>query len=143
MTERTEVELSSLVGEHMLDAVDMETESVERYADCFEDAEVIRFRLDGVTYVGIEDPSDGYRSSLGTLHVSPDAQIKNAFPPVKVLGLMKDHGEYGRKNDTLQLIDVVTGKVVLEVGTDNTDDYYPWFVGMFDPTAMVSNEGKP
>lgn len=49
--------------------------------------------------------------------------MKNAFPPVRVMGKMKGADDY-RTNDTLQLIDVVTGKMVLEVGTDNSDDYY-------------------
>lgn len=40
---------------------------------------------------------------------------------------MKDNDTYS-VNDTIQFIDVVTGKVVLEIGTDNTDDYYPYCV---------------
>ena len=47
-----------------------------------------------------------------------------------------------KKTDILELIDVVTGKLVLEVGTDYSDDYYPSFVANFNPEAMALNS-KP
>jgi hypothetical protein len=136
-----EVTLDSLVGEHVLDAVDTFTESVKQtYGDYFENCEFIRFRLDGKVYTAIEDPSDGYRSSLGSLIVSPDGEMRNVFPPCRVVGKMKENDAYSI-NETLQLIDAVTGEIVLEVGTDNTDDYYPSFVGSFWPECMAVNEG--
>lgn len=131
------IELDSLVGEHILDGVDLSIESVKRYGDCFEDANVIRLRLDGKVYTAIEDPSDGYRSSMDRLFVE-DCLIKNVFPPVKVLAKKKANYTYG-VNDTIELIDVVTGKVVAEFGTDNTDDYYPSFVSAFWPQNMATN----
>lgn len=136
-----QVELDSLVGEHVLDAVDTFTESVKQYGENFEDCELIRFRLDGVAYTATEDPSDGYRSCLGTLFVSPDEPMRNVFTPIKVLAKKKDNEEW-QVNDTLQLIDMVTGKVVVEVGTDNTDDYYPSFVSYFAPENMATNQAS-
>lgn len=133
------VELESLVGEHVLDACDLFADDIkDTWGDSFTHCELIRFRLDGKVYTGIEDPDDGCRSSLRGLYVSDDA-VRNAFPPVRVLGRMKG-GENSYVNDTLQLIDLVTGKIVLEVGTDNTDDYYPWFVGAFFPDCMATNQ---
>lgn len=133
------IEMESLVGEHVLDACDLFADNIKAsWGDSFEYCEMIRFRLDGNIYTGIEDPDDGYRSSLRGLYVSDDA-MKNVFPPVRVLAKMKDAGEHGQSNDTLQLIDMVTGKIVLEVGTDNTNDYYPWFVGCFFPDCMATN----
>jgi hypothetical protein len=132
------IELESLVGEHILDAVDLFADNIKAsWGDSFENCELIRFRLDGKVYTGIEDPDDGYRSSMRGLFLSEDA-MKNIFPPVRVLAKMKGC-ENCQSNDTLQLIDVVTGKIVLEVGTDNTDDYYPWFVGAFFPDCMATN----
>jgi hypothetical protein len=139
MSEQQTVELDSLIGEHVLDAVDMSTEKVKSWGDHFEDAEVIRFRLDGVVYTAVEDPDDGYRSSMSRLFVSPNDEMRNVFPPTRVLARKKDGGEYGGVNDTLQMIDLATGKVVLEVGTDNTDDYYPWFVAYFEPRHLAAN----
>lgn len=133
------VELDSLVGEHTLDGADMFSDNIKAtWGDSFEHCEMIRFRMDGKVYTGIEDPDDGYRSSLRGVYVSDD-DVKNVFPPIRVLAKMKEAGEYGQSNDTLQLIDLVTGKIVLEVGTDNTNDYYPWFVGAFFPDCMSTN----
>ena len=43
------------------------------------------------------------------------------------------------EDDILELVDVKTEKVVLRVGTANCNDYYPYFVAEFDPTAMAAN----
>ena len=34
------------------------------------------------------------------------------------------------------------GKLVLAVGTRDTDDYYPWFEAVFHPDNMACNIGK-
>jgi hypothetical protein len=134
-----QVDLDSLVGEHVLDAVDTFSESIKQYGNHFEDCSIIRFRIDGTVYTAIEDPDDGYRSSLGQLFVSTDEPMKNVFPSVRVLGRKKEN-ERSAIHDTLQFVDVVSGEVVLEVGTDNTDDYYPWFVSSFWPDRMAVNQ---
>jgi hypothetical protein len=138
MTEVQTIELDSLIGEHMLDGCDLSTEQVKTYGEHFEDASVIRLRLDGKVYTAIEDPNDGYRSSMDRLFVE-DSPIKNSFPPVRVLARKKANDNYS-VNDTIELIDVVTGKVVAEFGTDNTDDYYPSFVSCFSPENMATNQ---
>ena len=136
------VELSDLVGEHTLTCVDEFTDKVkETWGDGFEDCEACNFTLDGVTYSAIEDPSDGYRSSMRELKVS-HAIGKNVFPAQTVVGHMMADSEYGEKHDVLVLTDVVTGKVVLKVGTESTDDYYPSFVNTFTPENMAINKGR-
>lgn len=137
MSDIVTVELDSLIGEHILDGCDTSIEQVKTYGDHFEDANVIRVRLDGKVYTAIEDPDDGYRSSMGKLFVE-DCAIKNVFPPCRVLARKKANGTYG-VNDTLELIDVVTGKTVAEFGTDGTDDYYTSFVSAFWPEHMAIN----
>jgi hypothetical protein len=139
-TEKVEnVPFESLVGEHELDAVDESTEQVKKwYGDTFESANCIRFRLDGKVYTGIEDPSDGYRSSMEKLFVSADT-MTNVFKPVRVLARIRTEYEHGGVSDVLQLLDMANGKVILEVGTDNTDDYYPVFVASWKPENMAAN----
>lgn len=130
--------LSDLVGEFMLDGVDFYQEPSGDWKD---DASVCRFRLDGKTYCAIEDPSDGYRSSMAEL-LEGNADMMNTFPPVRVRGIhfSRDSEEWRSDEcDILKLIDMETGEVVLEVGTANTDDYYPSFVASFNPKAMVHN----
>lgn len=139
MTETT-VDLDVLVGLHKLDAVDEASEKVKRYEwSDEEDCNTISFRLDGVVYTAVEDPSDGYRSSMDKLFVD-SREMNNVFPSVQVMAKRKAND--GRTNDTLEFIDSVTGKVVLEVGTDNSDDYYPWFVSCFTPENMATNAAK-
>jgi hypothetical protein len=136
------VEFASLIGEHVLDAVDTSTEKVKAwYGDSFEDASCIRFRLDGKVYTAIENPDDGYRSSMEKLFVSTD-EMKNVFPPCKVLVRHNEKdtdSSCPQSNDTLEFIDVVTGKIVMRVGTDNVDDYYPYFVAEWNPGHMAVN----
>ena len=132
------VELNSLIGKHFLSGVDYSNEQIKRYDWDTEmtDCQVIRFVLDGKTYTATEDPHDGYRSCLASIFVTND-KVKNNFKRVMVMGIMKPSGY--NNNNTLQLYDVETGKVVLEVGTDNHDDYYPSFVGVFYPENLVLN----
>jgi hypothetical protein len=134
------MELKDLVGEHELSGVDTTTERVKQYGDYYEDCEVVRFVIDGKTYKATEDPDDGYRSYLKELEVT-DEKVTNSFPPQKVIGKMKDDSEW-EKNDTIQFIDATTGKVVLEAGTDNTDDYYPYCVLHWSPENLAINAEK-
>ncbi len=133
------MELKALAGEHLLDAVDFSNEQVKTWGEQYEDCQVMRFRLDGNVYVANEDPSDGYRSHMKDLTIAEDATMKNTFAPVLVVGRHREKGNYGDIDDVLELIDTGTGKVVLEVGTKNTDDYYPCFVASFHPENMTPN----
>src|SRR6185312_11152734 len=110
LCEESYVELKDLVGAHMLDAVDECTEQVQQWNESFEDANVLRFRLDGKVYTAVEDPGDGYRSSMQTIDVS-EAEMKNVFAPVLVLATHRTDGSYGDEDDVLVLTDIETGKV--------------------------------
>ncbi|MBZ9632518.1 hypothetical protein LB465_17190 [Salegentibacter sp. LM13S] len=134
------MELKDLVGEHELSGVEISTVKVKQYGDYYEDTEVIMFVIDGKTYKATEDPDDGYRSYLKELEVTEE-KVANSFPPQKVVGKMKKNSTYD-VNDTIQFIDAVTEKIVLEVGTDNTDDYYPYCVLYWNPENLAINAGK-
>jgi len=137
----TTIPLSGLVGEHVLTGIDFDTKQIERLGDRSAISHVINFTLDGVTYSGVEDPSDGYRSMLEGLFKS-DAPTKNTFPPLRVLARLRETTEYNGRASVLQLIDCVTGKLVMEVGTDDDDDYYPSFVAAYWPENMAFNQEK-
>lgn len=129
------MELKDLIGLHKLSGVDITNQQVKsEYGSGFEDCQCISFCLDGKVYTAIEDPGDGYRSSMREIKIS-DIELKNKFPAVKVMGVMKPDDNYA-KNETLQLLNIKTGQVILEVGKDNTDDYYPYFVSNFTPENM-------
>lgn len=134
------MELKDLVGEHLLDAVDYCNEPVpEHLCPEMDTSQVVRFRLDGVVYVAREDPEDGYRSCLGELLIQSGAKMVNEFAATRVVGTISPEG---KDEDILRFTDCATGKVVLEVGTDYLDDYYPEFVGAFHPEALSQNANK-
>jgi hypothetical protein len=132
MANEKDVTFDELLGKHILTGVDMEQVKGE-----YEDSQILRFVLDGRVLVAIEDPEDGYRSSLGSLKETKDV-VKNTFPPCKVVGSKFPDGAY-EENNILCLTDVITGKIVMEVGTENYNDYYPCFVGVFNPENMAVN----
>lgn len=98
----------------------------------------IDFRLDGVTYRAVENPDDGYRSYCEELQIV-DSVPRTTLPDIEVIGTMMPNDDY-MVNDVLILIDAVTGKPVLEIGTKNTDDYYPYCWMEYHPENMICNQ---
>lgn len=136
--------LESLVGLHQLDAVD--TFDDQSMASPYDDeteyhGSIFRFRLDGVVYTAREDDNDGYRSAMRDVVVGGEAV--NVFPAIQVLAVYRQDGDAYTEHDLLQLYDTITGKLVVEVGTRNADDYYPSFVGAFWPENMATNAPTP
>lgn len=129
------MELKDLVGQHELSGVDM----VE-LAGSYGPASVCRFVLDGKIYTVTEDESDGYRSSMQDI-VEGGEPVVNLFEPQKVLCSMDEPGT--DRDEILSIRDVVTGKIVLSVGTSATDDYYPSFIANFQPENMACNASNP
>ena len=127
--------IEDVLGERMLDAVGyIEVEWTDWTGSvCTEQA--LAFRLDGIVYAALEDPSDGYRSAMEDL-ITGDFKLSNTFKPVEVVveGYQEDD------EDTMKIVDVVTGKTVIEVGTDYSEDYYPRFIAYWDPTGLVHNQ---
>lgn len=118
-----------------------EQEFPAQWGEGMEKANSCTFVLNGETYTAVEDPSDGYRSSMR--YLLKGGECSNMFPPVlvRVVHQTEDHegGSWKTKQDILAFVDAFTGKNVLEVGTSNTDDYYPSFVSHFEPKNMVYN----
>ena len=131
------MELKDLVGTHVLTAVDMNIDSLPQdiRRDVYENANVINFELDGVTYAVVEDPEDSYRSSMREILVV-QYTIGNRFTPCKVKCKMR--GGYSGE-DILDMRDVITGEIVLSVGTERVGRYYPCFIAEFTPENMIIN----
>lgn len=142
--EGKEVFLEDLVGEHMLSGFDEGRATIKDFFDDEVEVDAVRFILDGITYEALENPDD-VRSYLGTLKVT-NKKITNTFPPQKVICRMKPsgRGELGEitTHETLQMIDATTNKVVAEVGTDHTDDYYPVCTMYWNPKNLAINQDK-
>jgi hypothetical protein len=134
------MELKDLIGLHKLSGVDMNSESIkDTWGDNYEDCQVIRFVLDKKTYSAIEDPEDGYRSCMREIR-EDSAKVENTFAPQAVFCNYVNKGDYSENADILEFQDVKTGKTLLRVGTDNTDDYYPQFICEWIPENMSINE---
>lgn len=120
------ISLEDLVGSHLLTAVSPDSrESTYRAADS------IAFTLDGQTYLATEDADDGYRSSMESIR-KVDYTIPNLPVAVKILARMSE----SNSEDILELLNAETGKVILRVGTDNVDDYYPCWVAEYNPENL-------
>lgn len=141
MSENKSVSLRDLVGLHMLSGVDFNTTHVDNIDRS--EANVINFVLDGVTYSAIEDPNDGYRSSMEDIVVAT-ATVTNTFAPVQVMCVIRENNGWREYHDLLDCYDVKNGKRVLSVGTDRNDSYYPSFVSDFTPGNMhINDEAQP
>lgn len=130
------MELKDLVGKHILSGV--ETGVLKRKMYRWEEqCNYIKFTIDGVTYLAIENPDDGYRSFTEELDVSEEP-CKFNLPNIEVVCKMMEDTYYER-NDILQFIDVLSGEEILSVGTGNYDDYYPYCHMEYHPENMYCN----
>jgi len=142
MNELKLIEMKSLVGEHILSGCDESKQGIKDEDWHVEDANCLNFVLDGTTYTAIEDYQDGYRSCMKKLIVS-DYQVKNTFTPIRVLITYREKSQdYLAQAEILDIFDIANGKRVIEVGTDNFNDYYPVFVASFSPENMSSNDDR-
>lgn len=136
--------LQELVGQRVMDYTP--TTDVRHPFDT--DCCGIAFTLDGVTYLCFEDGSDGYRSSAGPLLSYPGMpyemggwQGEYVRWPVLCSWQTARDSEWGGEAEILEIRLVETGALILRVGTDNSDDYYPSFVAEFRPPARPAQEG--
>jgi hypothetical protein len=109
------------------------------------------FKVDDIIFRVLEDPDDGYRSHLGVIEYgeqsnaiffrSPVAKVRiesfERAPTAEKEGLEIDYESTAGSG--YRFIDVEDGHVWLEFGTNNTDDYYPYFVFKHSPkpTSLV------
>ena len=107
------------------------------------DAHGCALDLGDMTVFVFEDPDDGYRSSaaepmiakcsLYSFGVSPD------YIHAPVLIRRWTESKYGSGADGIELIDRRNGAMILRLGTDNTDDYYPSFTCEWMPQNLFDN----
>lgn len=138
------VELKDLVGWHILSGVETGYGKLfESYGGTFENCNFISFILDGKKYTAVEDPDDGYRSCLGYIEVET-GDIENTFPNTEVFITMDGApaNVSGYKDDVASFYSVKTARIVLQIGTSNVGDWYPYFVAYFKPENLPCNKNK-
>lgn len=129
------MKLCDLAGIHCLSGVETGTDSFVLYS-VPEESNYIKFTLDKTTYMAIEDPDDGYRSYLVDDLKVCDTPCRFQFPPVVVLCRMIETDS----REVLEFINLVNGKTILLIGTEETDDYYPYCVMEYHPEHIHYNE---
>lgn len=135
------MELSDLVGLHTLSGVETGYTVVHDEWEGNQDCQFVKFTLDGVHYMAVEDPDDGYRSRCRDLVVS-DTPPRYSFPPQSMRCFMKRAGDDGCNNDIIVMQDIKTKEIVLEVGTGDYDDWYPYCHFVYNPEGMACNNSE-
>jgi hypothetical protein len=107
--------------------------------------EVINFQVDGVWLSACQDTSDGYRSSMRGLKVIDMPKGVSGTTRITATNVRFEHdtGDGGRRvNDILTLVDLITDKPVLAVGTIDADDYYPCWLAQWAPENLATNRER-
>jgi hypothetical protein len=138
--------LIDLVGIHLMTGIETGTVKRENWWSKEEDdCNYVKFRLDGITYMAVEDPDDGYRSMCRNLEVV-DEECRTKLPDILVECKMRDdeHDDiWGtEENDILEFYDTDNKQMFMAVGTGNTNDYYPYFVFEYMPEELSCNSKK-
>lgn len=128
---------NELCGERILSAI--RTDVRHPFDDS---ANGCAIELDDMTVFVFEDPSDGYRSSAtepmvcrGPLWSFGCQNIDYLRIPVRVQRWTAS--EYDYVPVGIELIDRRNGQVILRLGTDNSDDYYPSYTCDWRPQNIA------
>jgi hypothetical protein len=116
-----------------------------------EDMDAVIFNIDNQLWSMYIDPDDGYRS-YACVHLATDGELQylsmTKFPPQEVIvefGNVKTSDDYGftTENKSFMIIrDAITRKEIVNIGTDSTEDYYPYGYFEYHPENMNINQGK-
>lgn len=134
------ITLESLCGIHLLQGFELTEQNIKRYGSLCK-CNVVKFMLDGITYIAIEDPDDGYRSYCEEIKVSSE-KPKYSIPDCEVLCAMKPSSDGEDEHDVLIGIDTHTGLIVFEIGTMYVNDFYPYCHFEYHPENMFCNEQR-
>ena len=126
--------LEDLVGKHVLSGIEEGMLTNPYDGDCA----YIKFTLDGITYKAIENPDDGYRSFLNELEIV-DEKCKIRVPDIEVVCHMREYDKPW-ENDVLCFVDAANGEIFLSIGTENTNNYYPYCVMEYFPERLHCNQ---
>lgn len=124
--------LLDLVGIHIMTGIETGTVKIKGQWYSKDNCNYVKFKLDGITYMAVEDPDDGYRSCCRDLEiVNEECKMRDDF-----------HDSIGgtEENDILEFYDVGNNQMFMAVGTGNTNDYYPYFVFEYTPETLCCNK---
>lgn len=126
------MELSELKGKHIWSGIEVGQVNDD---DDYDAGQYIKFTLDGVTYLAIEDEDDGYRSYMRELQISSDP-CKILLPDILVRCEYSDESAH----DILNFFELESGNLIMRIGTMDTDDYYPYCMLDYHPERLSINQ---
>tara|TARA_R110000824_G_scaffold252068_4_gene440714 strand:- start:1236 stop:1679 length:444 start_codon:yes stop_codon:yes gene_type:complete len=97
------------------------------------------FKIEGIVFKVLEDPEDGYRSHLGAIEFGEQSKGIFFSKPIAKVRIETYDSECvdstftPTSNKGYRFVDAKDRHVWLEFGTDNYDDYYPYFVFRHTP----------
>lgn len=129
-------------GKHYLTAV-----FTYAYKGWESDGDGVILMLDGDIYYCYENPDDGYRSysviekAKSLDEIKCDHQLAT-FPPQEVYVKFTDKKDELGDPSWECLITNEYNELILKVGTDNYDDYYPMAIFEYHPENLLINKNK-
>lgn len=132
-----QISLGQMCGKHILTGAGYCQREGQHYWESYAAG---WFVLDGIKYIAYADPSDGYRSCMDELVACEPQSKDHLFEGVEVLCKMNYSGKECLHSVILEIYDANNHEIILSVGTDNTDDYYPQFVFEYIPENMACNK---
>lgn len=131
------MELRDLVGIHTMTGIETGTVKRENWWSGNDNCNYVKFKLDGTTYMAVEDPDDGYRSCCRELEIV-DGECRMSLPNILVECKMRDKVH----DDILEFYDISNNQMFMAVGTGDTTDYYPYFMFEYTPEVLCCNATK-
>ena len=120
--------MQNLTGLHKLSGFDDNIPDKENLEDG------VCFILDGEKYQVYTNPDDGWRSYISELF-KEDVQCANRFESEDVFVVYEESSDFkGIKMYTM------SGKIIVELGTSNWDDWYPCAINHFYPENLAINK---
>lgn len=128
-------------GKYLLSGVD----EYQTTNDFYENINGVVLILNGEKYIMAEDQSDGYRS-YGILVKDENVECLNTFPPQEIVIESKvtkitEHFD-SISNEMMTIKNPFTNEIIIELGTENMDDYYPMGVFHYHPENLPINKNK-
>ena len=127
-------------GKHKFSGI----EPYARPSDYWGECEGYYIVIDDTVYAFERDPDDGGRS-YGNLYIPENISvndIKNRFPAEDVIITLynRDKSDSYEDKRFYTIVNAETGKVILKIGTDYTESYYPVAICHYYPENIAINQ---
>ena len=126
------MKLKELVGNKEFYGIDFSQEDAN-----YGTINTVLLGLGNQVYKISDDPDDGYRSFMDEdIEVLQNYTIQNTFPPMKVtIQWVKEKDSF----TGIHILDAFSRQPVLILGTDHSDNYYPYAVSEYTPENLSYN----